>query len=89
MQCAWVPGAFLGEMRPSGNEHMTIKWILDGQSELTRRKYSASDFGLKESTPQAVDPEQIRTSPLPSIKKSHSSIMKSMPSPGPTMHDSI
>ena len=77
----WVPGEFANSLRTNGENTSTIRWILEVQSALLRGKFSAHDFGLPlpegdEDSPQYFEGQ------LPSIKRTHKTIMSTSPKKG-------
>ena len=82
----WVSDEFATSLRTNGEANVTIRWILEVQSALLRGKFSAYDFGLP---PPAADDDnqQYYDGQLPSIKRTHKTIVSTSPKKGPKMHE--
>ena len=81
----WVPAEFATSLRTNGEANVTIRWILEVQAALLRGKFSAHDFGLP--LPSEDDNQQYFEGQLPSIKRTHKTIMATSPKKGPKMHE--
>ena len=81
----WVPKEFETSLRTNGEHIVTIRWILEVQSALLRGKFTPYDFGLPIG--EGDDNMQYFEGQLPSIKRTHKTIMATSPKKGPKMHE--
>jgi len=80
-----LPRELAAKLRTNGEEELVVAWILDAQAHLlgalsSKHSYTAYDFGLP------LEPHseaQMLEGTLPSIKRSHMSIMSTSPTKKP------